>query len=65
MYVAVAISGAPQHMAGMKDSSRIIAINIDDNCTMVQSADAAIIGDYREVVPSLIEKVNSGFTFGI
>ncbi|MEC7544243.1 MAG: FAD-binding protein, partial [Candidatus Thermoplasmatota archaeon] len=65
VYVAVAISGAPQHMAGMKDSARIIAINTDDNCTMVQSADAAIIGDYREVIPSLIEKVESGFTFGL
>ena len=65
VYIAVAISGAPQHMAGMKDSERIIAVNTDESCTMVQSADAAIIGDYREVIPQLTEKVKSGFTFGL
>ncbi len=65
VYLAIAISGAPQHMAGMHDSGRIIAINTDSNCNMVQSADAAIISDYREVIPQLTAAVKSGFTFGI
>ncbi len=65
VYIAVAISGAPQHMAGMKDSGRIIAINTDPGCNMVGSADAAIIGDYREVLPGLTARVRAGFTFGL
>ena len=65
VYIAAAISGAPQHMAGMKESGRIIAINTDENCTMVKSADAAIIGDYREVLPALAAEVANGFTFGL
>lgn len=65
VYVAVAISGAPQHMAGMKESGRIIAVNTDENCTMVKSADAAIIGDYRSVLPDLLAAVEGGFTFGL
>ena len=65
VYLAIAISGAPQHMAGMHDSVRIIAVNTDSSCNMVQSADAAIIGDYREVVPALTEQVKAGFTFGV
>ncbi len=65
IYIAVAVSGAPQHMVGMKDSGRIIAVNTDASCTMVDSADAAIIGDYRDVVPALTAKVAAGFTFGL
>lgn len=65
VYVAIAVSGAPQHWAGMKESGRIIAINTDAQCRMVQSADAAIIGDYRQVLPDLIAQVESGFTFGL
>jgi len=65
VYVAVAISGAPQHMVGMKDSARIIAVNTDSACTMVNSADAAIISDYRTVLPALTVQVEAGFTFGL
>ena len=65
VYVAVAVSGALQHLAGMKDSGRIIAVNTDESCRMVQGADAAIIGDYRAVLPQLIAQIEAGFSFGL
>ncbi len=65
VYVAVGISGAIQHIAGMKESENIVAINSQANATIFHNADFGIVGDYQDILPELIEKVNSGFTFGI
>ncbi len=65
VYIAVGVSGAVQHIAGMKESDTIVAINNNAKETIFSNADFAIVGDYADVVPVLIEKVKAGFTFGI
>ncbi|MFB6489895.1 MAG: electron transfer flavoprotein subunit alpha/FixB family protein [Thermoproteus sp. AZ2] len=57
LYIAVGISGAVQHMMGIQESKYIIAINSDPNAPIVQNADYAIIGDYKQVLPALIEEI--------
>ena len=65
VYVAVGISGAVQHIAGMKESETIVAINHNAKETIFANADFGIVGEYRDVLPELIEKVKGGFTFGL
>jgi electron transfer flavoprotein alpha subunit len=65
VYVAVGISGAVQHIAGMKESETIVAIDRNAKETIFSNADFGIVGEYEDVLPELIEKVKSGFTFGI
>jgi electron transfer flavoprotein alpha subunit len=65
VYVAAAVSGAIQHVMGIAESNKIVAINQDPQANIFKSADFGIVGDYLEVFPELIKKVEQGFTFGL
>lgn len=65
VYIAIGISGAIQHIAGMKESGKIIAIDHNPKASIFHYADFGIVGEYQDIIPELIEKVSKGFTFGI
>ena len=59
LYVALGISGAPQHIAGMKESDMIIAVNNDPSAPIFNIADYGIVADLYDVVPVMIEKIKN------
>ncbi len=65
VYIAIGISGAIQHIAGMKESGKVIAIDQNPKASIFHHADFGIVGRYEDVLPELIEKVKSGFSFGV
>jgi electron transfer flavoprotein alpha subunit len=65
VYVAIGVSGAIQHIAGMKESEKIIAIDHNPKAHIFHNADFGIVGEYADIIPELIERVKAGFKFGI
>ncbi|MDR2147298.1 MAG: FAD-binding protein [Tannerella sp.] len=65
VYVAIGVGGSIQHLAGIKEAGKIVAINHDSKAPIFRNADFGLVGEYLDIVPELIERVKNGFTFGV
>jgi electron transfer flavoprotein alpha subunit len=59
LYVACGISGAIQHLAGMKKSEFIVAVNTDKDAPIGEAADVLVVSDLKQFVPILTEKIKA------
>jgi electron transfer flavoprotein alpha subunit len=59
LYMALGISGSPNHLAGMSTSERIIAVNRDPNADIFRVADFGVVGDVHEVIPALLRRLRA------
>ena len=59
LYLAVGISGSAQHVFGIREAKVVAAINMDPDAPMFESADYGVIGDFREVVPAMLDQMNT------
>jgi electron transfer flavoprotein alpha subunit len=57
LYVAVGISGAVQHLTGISNAKTVVAINTDREAEIFSRADYGVVGDYKEVLPAFIERI--------
>jgi electron transfer flavoprotein alpha subunit len=57
LYIGVGISGMSHHVVGMDESDCIVAVNTDPNAAIFEVSDVAVVGDYREILPPLMEEI--------
>lgn len=60
LYLACGISGAREHMVGIRDAAAVVAVNIDERAPIMKEADLAIVGDVGEIVSRLVQRLESG-----